>query len=451
LKCDALEIVGRWPTELNGRFYRNGPALFQRAGQRYQHWFAGDGMVQQFRFADGKVSHIGRFVQTDKFKREEAAGKFLVSAFGSSIPTQVRVTGPDSMNTANTNAIEHAGKVLAMWEGGSAYAMDPQTLETRGPVTWQDNWAQMPFSAHPKVDAQGNLWNIGAFGNRMAVYHVNPQGTLAKAQVVKLPIDTKRTGGMVHDMAITAQHLVVPLPPVVIDWAALMKGEIGPKSMRTLRDEPLRIWVGRKDDPSQSQMFELPSEMVFHVGNAFDDGDEVVLSYVGGRSNDFLGATATALMRGQVTEPGESVLCIARLNRRTGTARVERFDTPTEFPRVHPAYVGERARWLVQPASWRAQSEIDPGFHGVQLVNTETGKAERVDLGTYTADEHLIVPKPGKTGERDAWLIATVFDAKRQRTGVHVLDAAAPASGPIATAWLPYALPAGFHGNFTAA
>jgi carotenoid cleavage dioxygenase-like enzyme len=31
------------------------------------------------------------------------------------------------------------------------------------------------------------------------------------------------------------------------------------------------------------------------------------------------------------------------------------------------------------------------------------------------------------------------------------LDAATPASGPIATAWLPYALPAGFHGNFTAA
>ena len=53
LRCEALTVTGRWPAELRGRFYRNGPALNERDGQRYHHWFAGDGMVQQFSFSGG--------------------------------------------------------------------------------------------------------------------------------------------------------------------------------------------------------------------------------------------------------------------------------------------------------------------------------------------------------------------------------------------------------------
>ena len=38
-----LATRGRWPAALAGRFYRNGPALYERGGERYHHWFDGDG------------------------------------------------------------------------------------------------------------------------------------------------------------------------------------------------------------------------------------------------------------------------------------------------------------------------------------------------------------------------------------------------------------------------
>ena len=76
---------GRWPAELRGRFYRNGPALFERNGERYHHWFDGDGMVQQFTIADGRVGHRGRLVRTSKLQAEQKAGRFLLSALGTSI------------------------------------------------------------------------------------------------------------------------------------------------------------------------------------------------------------------------------------------------------------------------------------------------------------------------------------------------------------------------------
>ena len=75
-------LRGRWPAELRGRFYRNGPALMQRGTERYHHWFDGDGMVQQYTIGDGRVSHRGRLVQTAKLKAERQAGRFLMSAQG---------------------------------------------------------------------------------------------------------------------------------------------------------------------------------------------------------------------------------------------------------------------------------------------------------------------------------------------------------------------------------
>src|SRR5687767_6297063 len=49
----TAEITGRWPAALQGTLYRNGPAWFDRAGFRYQHWFDGDGMVHAWRMSEG--------------------------------------------------------------------------------------------------------------------------------------------------------------------------------------------------------------------------------------------------------------------------------------------------------------------------------------------------------------------------------------------------------------
>jgi all-trans-8'-apo-beta-carotenal 15,15'-oxygenase len=66
-------------------------------------------------------------------------------------------------------------------------------------------------------------------------------------------------------------------------------------------------------------------------------------------------------------------------------------------------------------------------------------------------EEHIVVPKPGARDELGAWLLGTSFDVVKGVTRVNLLDARHLADGPIAQATLPYWLPYGFHGNFTAA
>ena len=445
-------LRGRWPRELRGRFYRNGPALLQRGAERYHHWFDGDGMVQQFSLGDAGVSHRGRLVRTSKLQAEQKAGRFLFDAFGTSVPGRATGGGPDSYNTANTNAIEHAGRVLALWEGGSAYALDPQDLSTQGPVTWGKDMAQLPFSAHPKVDAQGQLWNIGAAGKHLLVWHVGADGQLKRLQMTESPF----ADGMVHDMAVTERYLVVPLPPVRLNFAQ-GRGD-GPKSFAMVAAEPLRVLVMEKADIQRRRVFELPPQMVFHIGNAHEEsGGSVVLSFVGAPDAGFLNEGAVALMAARPHQVGRSELQVVRLQMGNGRTSVQTMAGQVEFPRMDPRRIarsgGEHAQWLVTTASWHSdQGGQQALMHGLQISHLKSGRSRRFDYGAHTVvEEHVLVPKPGKTGELDAWLLGTTFDSRRQATVLNVLDAAHIEDGPVAQAVLPYLLPLGFHGNFSAA
>ena len=450
LRCEALVVTGRWPAGLRGRFYRNGPALFERAGQRYHHWFDGDGMVQQFTFSGRGVSHVGRLVRTPKLVAEHDADRFMFNAFGTTIRSEAPIQGPDSLNVANTNAIEHAGRVLAMWEGGSAFALDPKDLSTIGPVTWKEGFEQIPFSAHPKLDTSGQLWNIGTFADKLVVWHIDASGRLASVQTSESPYPH----GMAHDVAVTAQYIVLPLPPVKMNYAAIAQGATPEQAFVFEKNEPLRILVMKKDDIRQRRVFELPAQFVFHVGNAYERADgSIALSYVAARDDEFLVHSALALVAGHVGGPTGSALQSAVLDMKSGRASVESMGDVVEFPRMDPRRIGTPARFLASAANWKAF----PGrgvalFHGVQLRDLQTGRLDRFDYGErMVVEEHIVVPKPGASGERDAWLVGTTFDAGRQVTIVNVIDAAHVSAGPIAQAALPYKLPLGFHGNFTAA
>ena len=115
LARDTLPVQGRWPQELAGTFYRNGPAGHETGGQRYHHWFDGDGMVQAFDISSGEIRHRGRFVETAKRRAELDAGHMLWPAFGTPLAGGLPVARPDTINTANISLLHHAGELLALW------------------------------------------------------------------------------------------------------------------------------------------------------------------------------------------------------------------------------------------------------------------------------------------------------------------------------------------------
>lgn len=438
---DAV-IKGRIPADLNGVFYRNGPGRFELGGERYHHWFDGDGFAQRWQISGGKVSHRGRFVQTQKFVEESAAGQFLYPAFGTHL-TRRGIKTNDTMNAANTNLLPFQGRVYALWEGGSATEVDPLTLATVGIKTWSDELRSMPFSAHPKMDPDGGMWNFGALpgSDKLILYRIGANGQMLSTSVVDVP-----QLAMVHDFVVSAGHLIFLIPPY-----DLVRGE--GKSFADMHrwdgTRAMRAVVIAKATMQVRQVFELPPHMVFHFGNAWDDGDTTRFDTVL-HDGDALMAVGR-LMEGVRLDDNanRSYAAQVTLDYAGKRASMTRMLGAAEFPRVMPQVVAARHRKLALLSS--SPRKVERVLDTVHLLDTDTGKNDsyRFDAG-WQVEEHVLVPRANARSEMDGYLVGVVQDAKRAKTVLTVFDASRISAGPLALARLPYRTPHCFHGNFLA-
>jgi all-trans-8'-apo-beta-carotenal 15,15'-oxygenase len=437
-------IQGRLPADLRGHFFRNGPGRFELGGERHHHWFDGDGFAQRWTVADGKVTHRGRFVETRRYIEESRAGQFLMPAFG----TMVRRRGVrdnDDMNAANTNLLPLNGRLYALWEGGSATEIDPDTLATLGIKTWSDDLKNMPFSAHPKADPDGSLWNFGVApgADRLALYRIGADGKLLRSAVLEVP-----QLNFVHDFVVSARHLIFLVPPYDFSLdrtLSLAARHVWAGSGAGAR--PMRAVVVSKDTLTVRQVFELPPRMVFHLGNAWDDGASTRLDVVLHRGDAL--AALGQLMSGerQPNDAQRSEVLQVRLDYASGQATTSRLFGASEFPRVMPQVVGSRHRRLALLSSDRANASLV--LDTVNLVDTDTGKADSYRFGAgWQAEEHILVPRHNARSETDGYLVGVAQDTRRGVSVLSVFDAARIGDGPLALAKLPYRTPHCFHGNF---
>ncbi|WP_295988672.1 carotenoid oxygenase family protein [uncultured Variovorax sp.] len=439
-------VRGRFPDAVSGTLFRIGPAGHDLGRERYHHWFDGDGMVHRFVIEGADVRHQGRYVATSKRAAEVKAGRRLFETFATTPPGAEPPTSADSINVANTSVLPLQGEVLALWEGGSATRIDAGTLDTLGLKTWRADLAGMPFSAHPKVDPDGTVWNFGVGSTQglLALYEIAPEGTLRRAGVV--PVEDMP---MVHDFAVTERHLVFLLPPLVYDGRR--KGAGGSfLDAHVWRPElGMRALVIDKQSWERRQMLALPAGFLFHVGNAWEEdtprGTQIHIDYVRSENADSVFISNREVMRARRVKTTEPHLTVATLNLASGQATQTALAQEAEFPRIDPRRVGLRHRQVVHATQIRRDL---PGFGAVARTDVETGRSQRFVYGHQTmVEEHVFVPDGAKPG----WVLGTVLDFGRRKTVLSCFAADNLAAGPVAQATLPYALPLGLHGAFVAA
>lgn len=444
-----VQFEGRIPSGLRGTLFRNGPALHELSGLRYRHWFDGDGMVHALRLMDTGLHHTGRLVMTEKLAAEIKAGRRRRLTFGTAIADAEPPRGPDSLNAANTSVLPMEGEVLALWEAGSAYRMDGLTLDTLGPKSWRPDLAGLPFSAHPKVEKRGTIWNFGlnSINSRMVLYEISPTGTLARAAAIAVPDMT-----MVHDFVVTARHLIFVLPPFRFNLAKMGEGVSFLECHEWLAGAPLRALVVQKSDLTVRWIFELPAGFVFHFGNGWEDSAGVVrFDFVRSADASAMTRSFKDIMRGVITSSAPAEIALVRLDLATGRSEQTIVPGSVEFPRVDPRLVADRYRNLyVAAASGRKAGGF--GFNAVRRFDITNGKTDEFDYGeNYMVEEHVFVPDRTASGDGAGWAIGTALDIGTARTVLSIFDGLNLAAGPIARAALPYALPLGFHGAFAPA
>ena len=446
MECDVFDMVveGEVPKELGGTFYRNGPNP-QYAPRSDYHWFGGDGMIHAFHVADGRVSYKNRWVRTVKWQKEHEAGKALFNPFNP-MDQDPSVAGMETDGLANTNIVWHADKLLALEEGHAPFELDPLTLESVGPCTY-DNKLNGPMTAHPKLDPEtGEMlffgYNAdGLISEHMTFQVVDKDGNLTRSESFKAPY-----AAMVHDFMITRDHVIFPIMPLTGSMERAMSGA---PVYAWEPDKGVHIGIMPRNGSVQDlRWFKGDPAYVFHPMNAHSNGDVVTCDVC-----EFEQAPLFPLVDGTPGDPSKAISRLTRwtfdLAKNSDDYKWERLDdVACEFPRLDERRTGMSYRYGFMACDTRPKFKVG-GFNSIARVDHQSGHIDYYDVGEACAtNEPIFVPRSADAPEGQGYLLANVYDANRKASHLVILDAENVSAGPLAKAYLDHRVPFGFHGNW---
>ncbi|MCA9772967.1 MAG: carotenoid oxygenase family protein [Myxococcales bacterium] len=267
-----LPIIGELPPDLAGHFVRNSPnPRFEPLGT--YHWFDGDGMIHGVEVSRGKASYRNRYIRTKGFGIEKSAGRAIWS--GIMMPVDLKNPHGPAKNTANTDLVFHDGKLLATWWlGDDPYHVALPGLETVGPETLGGT-RRCGMAAHPKLDPRtGELmfFDYSPVRPPFMTYAVaSADGRVTHTTPIDLPGPR-----LLHDVAITDRHTILCDFPMTWDAAAMRQGK---RRVVFHKEIPARFGVlPRHAAGSEVRWFEAESCYMYHTINAYEEGDEIVLT-----------------------------------------------------------------------------------------------------------------------------------------------------------------------------
>ena len=409
-ECFDLPVRGALPPELTGTYMRNGAN--PRPGSAPAHLFLGDGMLHGLRLENGRPRwYRNRWVQTNSYLH----GTPYVRKNG----TLDLTAGP-----ANTSVVAHAGAIYALVESSLPYEVSGE-LETVGP---QDFGGRMktPFAAHPKrCPRTGELHGFGMklVPGSLTYHRIDAAGTLIESRRIKVKGTT-----MMHDFALTQNYAIFMDLPIVFDLRRALTGQM--PFRWSDRYGARMVVVSREDARARVRRFDVEPCFVFHVLNAFEDGERIVIDAVHYRE----------LWRDGVQGFPPRTLHRFTLNLRTGkTSESTLDDRSIEFPRHDDRRTGSEYRY-----GYAVEAP-----QKIRKYDLRNGTSSAHDFGAgRVPGEAVFVPAADATTEDGGYLMSFVYDAASDRSEFVVLDASDVAAGPLAAVPLPRRVPQGFHGDW---
>ena len=443
------EIEGIIPHELQGTLFRNGPGLFEINGQKIGHLFDGDGLVCAITFNQGRAHFKNRYVRTEGYLKEQAAGKILYRGFGTqkSGGWLANIFDTKFKNLANTNVIYWADKLWAMWEGGQPHQLVPETLETIGPDDLDGLLdSNQPFSAHPRI-IDRTFINFGVKGvtsQTLTILELDEQGN--KLQQHSHPL----TGfAFLHDMLVTPNYCIFLQHPFKIEGLPFLFGfKTIEECFNFNPEQPTKMIVVSRHGNHELQILETESFFGFHHGNAWEKDGKIYLESL--CSNSFPQKKQAELDFNQVDfdDFPKGELWQFELNLSEQTVNREKIEARgCEFPSVHPNWVGKEHRYLYMSAC-ENPTENGP-LQAVIKLDKKSGKKQLWSAAPKGfPGEPVFVPNPNGTKEDDGWIISLVYDAGIHRSYMIILDGQ-DLNRVIAKLYLRHHIPHGFHGTWT--
>jgi len=444
-------LSGQLPVSLRGSLYRNGAARLERGGNRVGHWFDGDGAILAVHFTDTGATGLYRYVQTSGYQEEAAAGQLLYGNYGMTAPGPIwNQWFKPIKNAANTSVLALPDKLLALWEGDNPHALDLETLKTWGKDDLGGLSDGLPYSAHPKCDAQtGKIFNFGIShgqNSTLNVYKSDRTGRILQKAAVQLdgiPV--------VHDFVLAGPYLVFFIPPVRVKALPLLLGLSSYSDAAEWQpSKGTQFLVFDRETLSLVSRGETDPWFQWHFANGYvDTNGEVIVDvvrYEDFQTNQFLKEVTT----GQTHTPVKSTLWQVHLapSNDKVTAIEEILDRHCEFPVVPQQWVGQASRHTYLSVQ-RQGVDSQELFGAIARFDHQTNTLTTADLGENRYPTEPIYAPDAQNPDR-AWVVTVVYDGNTDTSEVWVFDCDRLDEAPVCRLGLPSIIPHSFHGTWTA-
>jgi carotenoid cleavage dioxygenase-like enzyme len=403
---------GEIPSDINGFYVRNGPnPQFPPRGN--YHWFDGDGMIHQIHFENGKASYKNRYVRTEKFQKEKTFQRSI--AFGlsdlfdpiASLRTMIDqyIFGIviDDPYPSNSNLVYHAHSLLSIHDFQHPYEIDVKTLETRGKISFdQSKWDAKGFAQHPKRDPITNelmFFSISHSNPYLSYGVMDKFGQITHSLKIKKPYNC-----YVHDFAITAKFTIFVFCPLIYKHENVWKGDPPVEYDATLKTH-FAIVPRHSNSPRDSVWFETTSCWIWHVVNAYEDDQDIVLHAC--KYDDVM------LFNLEMASAG--TLCEYRFDVRSGRVTMKQLSQlEIDFPVIAPRLVGSKEKYVYALNQSRKEK-----YGSLFKMNVVDGTHVEYKFGSRMGGECCFVPNGD--AEDDGYLLIYVNDC--ETSSLLILDA----------------------------
>lgn len=457
-RADDLAVVeGEVPTDLDGVYLRNTENPLHPALKSY-HPFDGDGMLHIVGFRDGKAFYRNRFVRTDGFEAENAAGGPLWPGLAEPLSLAKVDYGWGARtllkDASSTDVVVHRGTALtSFYQCGDLYRVDPFTGDTLGKEDFNGGFpSDWGVSAHPKVDERTDEMLFFNYSKKAPYMHygvVDRNNELVHYTDIPLPGPR-----LPHDMAFTRNYVILNDFPLFWD-PELLERDL--HVARFHRDMPSRFAVlPRRGQGGQIQWFEADPTYVLHFVNAYEDGDEIVLDgFFQGDPEPTDNGTGTKWQRAfrfLALDRMQARLHRWRLNLVTGGLTEEPLsDTITEFGMINPGHGGEPYRYTYAATGKPGWFLFDGLVRHDLGTSTADGSETRYSFGDGVyGSETAMAPRVGSRAEDDGYLVTITTDMNADASYCLVFDAARLEDGPVCKLQLPERVSSGTHSTWVA-
>jgi carotenoid cleavage dioxygenase len=404
-------VIGQIPESLQGTLLRNGAN--PQSGES-AHWFLGNGMLHGVRIEAGQAKwYRNRYVKTPLYLKPD--GDVMDGL------------GDMTMSAANTNVIQHAGKIMALEEGHWPFVVSNE-LETVGPNNYGGK-LEGAMTAHPKICPEtGELlaFSYGMTPPYLTYLRASASGELLQTEQIEVPGAT-----MIHDFNVTRNFVIFMDLPAVWNFEGMAT-----TGLPILWDESYGARLGvmpRNGGNADVVWYEIDPCYVFHPLNAYENGDKIVIDVC--RMDDTMkpGSSAPPMLYRWTIDQASGRVTETQLD-----------DRVVDFPRVADAVVGLKHQF----GYCAAFAGSAPYGEGLIKYDLEAGTSEYRHLDGGQASEAVFVKDPTASGEDGGFLLSYVYQPEIDQSEVLILNAQDMLGEPVARIQIPARVPAGFHGNW---